>query len=208
MRLERVREQAVAGARAPRAPARGRCEVLEQQAAADADLASEEERPEDRIAAIERELARRSTPGASSAWRASSAGLERELESARVERRASCEQAAAERRSAARGGRAGGGGRARGAPRGRARRRGRTGAGRGGGRRARRGEPVRAQQRRRAAMARRARWLQRACTSSRGYELALAAVLGPRLTAAVVDDRGRGRARARRRRRERRKRPA
>src|SRR5215210_5258700 len=56
MRLERVREQA--GAAGERRERRLRqIELLEQQAAADADLAGEEERPQDRIAAIEQELA-------------------------------------------------------------------------------------------------------------------------------------------------------
>src|ERR671910_877613 len=56
MRLERVREQALA-ARERRERRLQQVEVLEQQAAADAELAGEEERPQDRIAAIERELA-------------------------------------------------------------------------------------------------------------------------------------------------------
>src|SRR4029453_12016715 len=56
MRLERVREQA--GAAQERRERRMRqVEVLGQQAAADAALAGEEERPQDRIAAIEQELA-------------------------------------------------------------------------------------------------------------------------------------------------------
>ena len=56
MRLERVREQGEA-ARERRERRLRQVEVLEQQAAADAQLAGEEERPQDRIAAIEQELA-------------------------------------------------------------------------------------------------------------------------------------------------------
>src|SRR5918994_3760505 len=56
MRLERVREQALA-AQERRERRLQKVEVLEQQAAADAELAGEEERPRDRNAAIERELA-------------------------------------------------------------------------------------------------------------------------------------------------------
>src|SRR6187551_2587535 len=56
MRLDRVREQAEA-ARERRERRLRQVEVLEQQAAADAEMAGEEERPQDRIAAIEQELA-------------------------------------------------------------------------------------------------------------------------------------------------------
>ena len=56
MRLERVRDQAEA-ARERRERRLRQLEVLEQRAVADADMSSEEERPEDRISAIERELA-------------------------------------------------------------------------------------------------------------------------------------------------------
>ncbi len=52
-------------------------EVLEQQAAADAQLAGEEERPEDRIARDRAASWRRSTRGARSAWRASWPGWRR-----------------------------------------------------------------------------------------------------------------------------------
>ena len=97
MRLERVREQAVA-ARERRERRLRQLEVLEQQAAADADLSSEEERPEDRIAAIERELAALDA-GREQRLEGELAGLEQELEAARA-RVSELEQAAAERRSA------------------------------------------------------------------------------------------------------------
>ena len=98
MRLERVREQAVA-ARERRERRLRQVEVLEQQAAADADLAAEEERPEDRIAAIERELAELDA-GREQRLERELAGLERELERARGSGWPSWRQAAAERRSA------------------------------------------------------------------------------------------------------------
>ena len=184
MRLERVREQAIA-ARERRERRLRQVEVLEQQAAADADLASEEERPEDRIAAIERELAELDA-GREQRLEGELVGLERELEGARV-RVSELEQAAAERRSAleaaeqaaedARAARRDAE-RAAEAARARAAQVGAElaavnqfvrGAGGGDGSAA---QPL----------------AERLHVES-GYELALAAVLGPRLTAAVVNDR-------------------
>ena len=187
MRLERVREQAVA-ARERRERRLRQVEVLEQQAAADADLASEEERPEDRIAAIERELAELDA-GREQRLEGELVGLERELEGARV-RVSELEQAAAERRSAleaaeqaaedARAARRDAE-RAAEAARARAAEVGAElaavnqfvrGAGGGDGSA---GQPL----------------AERLHVES-GYELALAAVFGPRLTATVVNDRSEG----------------
>src|SRR5215207_2066414 len=100
MRLERVREQAVA-ARERRERRLRQLEVLEQRAAADADLSSEEERPEDRITAVERELAALDA-GREERLAAELAGLEEELAGARAEV-AELERAGAERRAALRG---------------------------------------------------------------------------------------------------------
>ena len=97
MRLERVREQAVA-ARERRERRLRQLEVLEQQAAADADMSSEEERPEDRIVSIERELAALDA-GREQRLEGELAGLEQELAGART-RVSELEQSAAERRSA------------------------------------------------------------------------------------------------------------
>ncbi|HMJ94330.1 MAG TPA: hypothetical protein VK486_00645, partial [Thermoleophilaceae bacterium] len=183
MRLERVREQAAA-ARERRERRLRQLEVLEQQAAADADLSSEEERPEDRIAAIERELAALDL-GREQRLEGELADLEQELEGARA-RVSELEQAGAERRTALEAAE-------------------------------RTAEEARTARRdaERAAEAARARAAQvgselaavnqfvrgapaggsgaqplaeRLHVES-GYELALAAVLGPRLTATVVNDR-------------------
>ena len=147
MRLERVREQGVAAAERRERRLR-QLELLEQQAAADAELAAREEGPEQRIAAIEKELA---SLDADRAERLEQelAGLERELAGARTEVGTLEEAAAARRAGLARGG----GGRRRGTHRAARRRAGRRGSsGRRGtsGRGARRGQPVRAQRRRRA----------------------------------------------------------
>ena len=82
MRLERVREQAVA-AQERRERRLRQVEVLEQQAAADAQLTGEEERPQDRVAAIEQELATLDA-GREERLAGELAGLETELESARA----------------------------------------------------------------------------------------------------------------------------
>src|SRR5215208_1013207 len=174
MRLERVREQAVA-ARERRERRLRQLEALEQRPAADADLSSEEERPEDRINAVERELAALDA-GREERLAAELAGLEGEL--------AGAEQAADEARTARRQAeRAAEAARARAAEvgaelaavnqfvRGAA-------ALPGGGAQAGGGMP--------AGPA--ARPLVERLHVERGYEIALAAVLGPRLTAAVVSD--------------------
>ncbi|MEA2461942.1 MAG: chromosome segregation protein, partial [Actinomycetota bacterium] len=183
MRLERVREQAVA-ARERRERRLRQLEVLEQQAAADADLSSEEERPEDRIAAVERELASLDA-GREQRLEGELAGLDQELEGARA-RVTELAQAAAERRTALEAAE-------------------------------RAAEEARTARRdaERAAEAARARAAQVGAELAAvnqfvrgaagapgagtplaeqlhvepGYELALAAVLGPRLTATVVNDR-------------------
>src|SRR5215210_829956 len=100
MRLERVTEQAVA-AQERRERRLRQVELLEQQVAADSQLASEEERPEDRIAAIERELAALDA-GREQRLEGELAGLEQELEAARA-RVAELDTAAAERRAALEG---------------------------------------------------------------------------------------------------------
>jgi chromosome segregation protein len=97
MRLERVREQAVA-AEERRERRLRQVEVLEQQAAADAELAGEEERPEDRIAAIETELSELDA-GHEERLGRELAGLEEELAGARA-RVAELEHAADERKTA------------------------------------------------------------------------------------------------------------
>jgi len=182
MRLERVGEQAVA-ARERRERRLRQLEVLEQRAVADADLSSEEERPEDRITEIERELAALDA-GREERLAGELAGLEDELEAARArlaelgraatDRRSAldaAEQAADEARAARRDAE-----RAAEATRARAAEVGAElaavnqfvrGAGEGPG----------------------ARPLAERLHVEPGFELALAAVLGPRLTAVVVNDR-------------------
>jgi chromosome segregation protein len=194
MRLERVREQAEA-ARERRERRLRQLEVLEQRAVADADLSSEEERPEDRITAIERELAALDA-GREERLAGEVFGLEKELEGARA-RVAELEQAAAERRAAmeaaertADEARAARREAERGAEAARSKAaevgaelaalnqfvRGAAGGAGGGA----------------AAGAAAAPPLAERLHVEPGYELALAAVLGPRLTAAVVNDRGEG----------------
>src|SRR4051812_1601353 len=97
MRLERVREQAEA-ARERRERRMRQVEVLEQQAAADAELAGEEERPQDRIAAIEQELTALDA-GHEERLARELAGLDDELAGAR-ERVAALEAAAEGRKTA------------------------------------------------------------------------------------------------------------
>src|ERR671910_610719 len=97
LRLERVREQALA-ARERRERRLQQVEVLEQQAAADAELAGEEERPQDRIAAIERELAALDA-GREERLERELAGLEEQQVAARA-RVEELESAAAEGRTA------------------------------------------------------------------------------------------------------------
>ena len=158
-----------------------------QQAAADADLSSDEERPEDRIAAIERELAALDV-GREQRLEGELAGLEQELAGARGAG-VRAEQAAAERRSALEAAE-------------RAAEEART---------ARR-DAERAAEAARAQVAQVGAELAAVNQFVRGaggalvggqplaerlhvepgYELALAAVLGPRLTATVVNDRAEG----------------
>jgi chromosome segregation protein len=182
MRLERVREQAVA-ARERRERRLRQVEVLEQQAAADADLASEEERPEDRIAAIERELAELDA-GREQRLEGELVGLERELEGARV-RVSELEQAAAERRSALEAAeQAAEDARAARRDAERAVEAARAGAAQVGAELAAVNQFVRG-----AGGSSAAQPLAERLHVESGYELALAAVLGPRLTATVVNDR-------------------
>jgi len=203
MRLERVREQAEA-ARERRERRLRQLEVLEQRAVADADLSSEEERPEDRITAIERELAALDA-GREERLAGEVAGLEEELEGARA-RVVELEQAAAERRAAMEAAeratddvrtarreaeRAAEVARAKAAQVGAElaavnqfvrRATAVPGAGAASGGAAPGGAPD----------ANAARPLAERLHVEPGYELALAAVLGPRLTAAVVNDRSEG----------------
>jgi chromosome segregation protein len=191
MRLERVREQALA-AEERRERRLRQVELLEQQAAADAELSGEEERPQDRIAAIESELASLDA-GREERLERELAGLEDELAAARarvseLEREAgerktalrAAEQAADEARTARiEAERAAEAARARAAQVGAelaAVNQFVRGAGASPG----------------ADAAAGTRSLAERLHVEPGYELALAAVLGPRLTAAVVDDRGEG----------------
>ena len=186
LRLERVREQALA-AQERRERRLRQVEVLEQQAAADAQLAGEEERPQDRIDAIERELAALDA-GREERLARELAGLEEEqavararveeLEAVAADQRTALERAelaAEEARSARREAeRAAEAARARAAQ---------VGA-----------ELAAVNQFVRGASASPGdtRTLVEQLHVEPGYELALAAVLGPRLTAAVVNDRGEG----------------
>ena len=186
LRLERVREQALA-ARERRERRLQQVEVLEQQAAADAELAGEEERPQDRIAAIERELAaldagreerlERELAGLEEQQVAARARVE-ELESAAAEGRTALERAelAAEEARAAR-------------------REAERAAEAAGARAAQVGAELAAVNqfvRGASASPGNTRTLVEQLHVEPGYERALAAVLGPRLTAAVVNDRGEG----------------
>ena len=194
MRLERVREQAEA-ARERRERRLRQLEVLEQRALADADLSSEEERPEDRITAIERELAALDA-GREERLAGEVAGLEKELEGARA-RVAELEQAAAERRAAMEAAeRAADEARTARREAERAAEAARSKAAQVGAELAAVNQFVRAAAGGAgggAAAARRAALpLAERLHVEPGYELALAAVLGPRLTAAVVNDRGEG----------------
>jgi chromosome segregation protein len=187
MRLERVREQAVA-ARERRERRLRQLEVLERRAVADADLSSEEERPEDRISAIERELASLDA-GREERLGRELAGLEEELAGARA-RVAELERTATERRGALEAAE-----QAADAAR-TARRDAERAAEAARARAAEVGAELAAVNQfvRGAAAAHgsgaapRARPLAERLHVERGYELALAAVLGPRLTAAVVSD--------------------
>jgi chromosome segregation protein len=195
MRLERVREQAVA-AQERRERRLRQVEVLEQQAAADAQLAGEEERPQDRIAAIEQELAELDA-GREERLARELAGLEEELAAARG-RVEELERAADERKTALKAADLA----AEGA---RAARREAEGAAEAARARAAQvgaelaavNQFVRGAGGTQAAGAREdgsagPQTLAERLHVEPGYELALAAVLGPRLTASVVNDRGEG----------------
>ncbi len=182
MRLERVREQAVAAAERRERRLR-QLELLEQQAAADAELAAREEGPEQRIAAIEQELASLDADRAERLER-ELAGLEEELAAARAQ--VGALQNAAEGRRAALAEAEETAVAARGARRDaeRAAEAARAAAARVGAELAAVNQFVRSA----AGAPGEARPLAERLHVEPGYELALAAVLGPRLTAAVVAD--------------------
>jgi chromosome segregation protein len=197
MRLERVREQAAAAVERRERRLR-QVELLEQQAAADAELAGEEERPQDRIAAIEKELAELDA-GREERLALELSGLEEELAAAR-ERVAALEQAAAERRGELEAAE-------RAAEEAREARReaeraaeaARTRVAEVGAELAAVNQFVRGagaatagSGTSRAGAPDDTRTLAERLHVEAGYELALAAVLGPRLTAAVVNDRDEG----------------
>ena len=181
MRLERVREQGEAASERRERRLR-QVEVLEQQAAADAELAGEEERPQDRIAAIESELAALDA-GREERLARELAGLEEELAAAQA-RVAELETAAEERRAALTAAEE-----AADAAR-TARREAERAAEAARARAAEVGSELAALNQfvRGAGGLRAARPLAERLHVESGYELALAAVLGPRLTAAVVGD--------------------
>ena len=182
MRLERVREQAVAAGERRERRLR-QLELLEQQAAADAELAAREDGPEQRIAAIESELAKLDA-GRAERLERELAGLEEELGAARAQvgtldeaaagRRtalAEAEETAAAARSARRDAE-------------RAAEAARAAAARVGSELAAVNQFVRGA----ASAPGDSRPLAESLHVEPGYELALAAVLGPRLTAGVVSD--------------------
>ncbi len=182
MRLERVREQAAAAAERRERRLR-QLELLEQQAAADAELAARDEGPEHRIAAIEKELAALEA-GRDERLARELAGLEEELSTARS-RVEGLEQAAQVRRAAlADAERAADA--ARGARRDaeRAAEAARAEAARVGAELAAVNQFVRGA----AAAPGNTGTLAESLHVEPGYELALAAVLGSRLTAVVVAD--------------------
>src|SRR5215207_8818408 len=197
MRLERVREQAAAAVERRQRRLR-QVELLEQQAAADAALAGEHERPHDRIAAIEEELAALDA-GRDERLARELAGLEAELAAARG-RVEELDSEAAERRTALEDAE-------RAADEARAARREAEQAAEAARARAAQvgaelaavnqfvrgaGAPHAAEAAREADTSADGRSLAERLHVESGYELALAAVLGPRLTAAVVSDLGEG----------------
>jgi chromosome segregation protein len=182
MRLERVHEQGVA-ARERRERRLRQLELLERQAAADAELDARDDGPERRIAAIEAELAALDA-GREERLARELAGLEEELAQARGRVReleqtaqsrrttlAEAEEAAAAARAARRDSE-------------RAVEAARTAAARAGSELAAVNQFVSGA----ARTASGARPLAESLHVEPGYELALAAVLGPRLTAGVVAD--------------------
>ena len=186
MRLERVAEQAVA-AKERRERRLHQVEVLEQQAAADAELAGEEERPQDRIAAIEQELAALDA-GREERLARELAGLESDLGETRARLEALKEDAAEKRAALDGADQAAEAARAARREAERAAEAARAQAAQVGSELAAVNQFVRAA----GATPGDAQSLAERLHIEPGYELALAAVLGPRLTAAVVDDRGEG----------------
>jgi chromosome segregation protein len=182
MRLERVREQAAAAAER-RERRLHQLELLEQQAAADAELAAREDGPERRIAAIEKELAALDA-GREERLARELAGLEEELAAARSRVTALSEAAQGRRAALAEA--------ERGADEARAARREAE----------RRAEAARAEAARVGAELAAVNQFVRGAVAAPGdvkplaeslhvepgYELALAAALGTRLTATVVED--------------------
>jgi chromosome segregation protein len=182
MRLERVREQAAAAGERRERRLR-QLEMLEGQAAAEARLAAEEDGPAERIAAIERELTALEA-GREERLARELAGLEAELGAARV-RSAELERAAADRRrelDAAE--RAAEVARATRREAERAAEAARTRAAQAGAELAAANRFVRGV----AGSWEGARPLAEELHVEPGYELALAAALGPRLTAGIVSD--------------------
>jgi chromosome segregation protein len=187
MRLERVREQAAAAVERRERRLR-QVEVLEQQAAADAQLAGEEERPQDRIAAIEQELAALDA-GREERLTRELAGLEEELAAAR-ERLTELEVEAERRRGALKeADEAAESARAARLEAERAAEAARTQAAQVGAELAAVNQFVRGAGGAAGGGAPEVRPLAEQLHVEPGYELALAAVLGPRLTAAVANDR-------------------
>jgi chromosome segregation protein len=182
MRLERVREQGTAAGERRERRLR-QLEVLESQAAAEERLSAEEDGPSDRVAEIERELAELEA-GREERLARELAGLEAELRTAAAHA-AELERAAAERRrrlDAAE--RAGDAARA-------ARREAERSAEAARTRAAEAGAALAAANRFVSGVAGSwdgARPLAQELRVEPGYEPALAAVLGPRLTAGIVSD--------------------
>jgi chromosome segregation protein len=182
MRLERVREQAAAAAERRERRLR-QLELLEQQAAADAELAAREEGPEQRIAAIEKELASLDADRAERLER-ELVGLEEELAAARAKVGSLAEAAEGRRAALAEAEEAAVAARAARRDAERAAETARAVAARVGSELAAVNQFVRGA----AGAAGDARPLAESLHVEPGYELALAAVLGPRLTAGVVAD--------------------
>jgi chromosome segregation protein len=183
MRLERLREQGTAASERRERRLR-QLELLEQQVAADAELEAREGGPERRIAAIEAELAALDAGRAERLAR-ELAGLEEELAEARSRVQSLGEAAQARRAALADAEQAADAARAARREAERAAEAARAEAARVGAELAAVNQFVRGAA---AGASERARPLAESLHVEPGYELALAAVLGPRLTAAVVAD--------------------
>ena len=181
MRLERVREQGAAASERRERRLR-QLELLEQQVAADAELDARDGGPERRIAAIEAELAALDAGRAERLAR-ELAGLEEELAEARSRVQSLGEAAQGGRAALADAERAADAARAARREAERAAEAARAEAARVGAELAAVNQFVRG-----AASPGDARPLAESLHVEPGYELALAAVLGPRLTAGVVPD--------------------